>query len=50
MSEDELEDPIELIHEQFESRREVLKALSELNNVLSEDAERILQILEDDQE
>jgi len=44
------EDLHDLIRERFESRREILEALSELDNELSEDAEHILQILEGRQE
>ena len=50
MSESPEEDLHDLIRERFESRREILEALSELDNELSADAERILQILEDYQE
>ena len=50
MPECQEEDLQDLIRERFESRREILEALSELDNELSEDAERILQILEGRQE
>lgn len=48
MSEGTDGDTHEFIKEQFSSRREILEALAEFDNELSEDAERILQILDED--
>lgn len=51
MSDDAQRDPDEVIREKFGSKREILEALAELDNDLSEDAEEILRILrEEDQE
>lgn len=51
MSDEAKKDPDEYIREKLGSKREILEALVELDNPLSEDAERALQILkEDDQE
>lgn len=50
MTEDGSRSPDELILEKLGSKRDVLEALAELDNELSEDAEQVLQILEEDQE
>jgi hypothetical protein len=44
--EDELPDDLErYLREKFDSKREVLEALAELDNPLGEDAKKILEIL-----
>lgn len=49
---DELPDDLEqLIQERFDSKREVLEALADTDNILGNDAETILEILDEaDQE
>lgn len=48
VSEDKQQDPEELIREKLGSKREILEALAELDNSLSEDAKEALRMLEED--
>ena len=47
MSDDLPDDLEQLIQERFDSKKEVLKALANTDNILGKDAETILEILDE---
>lgn len=48
VGEDAQQSPQGLIQEKFDSKREILEAIAELDTALSEDAEQALEILQED--